>query len=76
MITGGGLIGQIVLCLKFFYLYKISGNKRDVFLQGVYGIYGVLYFERKRTPYPVLVVRSISKFRRIMCVEQIGAFPD
>lgn len=44
MITGEGLIGQIVLCLKSFYLYKISGDKRDVFLYGVYGIYAILYF--------------------------------
>lgn len=67
----------MVLCLKFFYLYKISGNKRDVFLYGVYGIYAIIYFERKHTPLPLLwVVRSISKFRRIMCGEQIGAFPE
>ena len=44
----------MVLCLKFFYLYKISGDKRGVFLYGVYGIYVVLYFERKHSPLPTV----------------------
>lgn len=39
-----------MLCLKFFYLYKISGDKRGVFLYGGYGIYAIWYFWWKHTP--------------------------